>query len=335
MLEDPGVQPRSVRHCENPRLGRGRCVALCSALLVTVVATPAEAQEFQGIDQLAIRAPVAPSRLDSVRIGAAPAPLEVTGGVRASFLYEPIGGRLPSPGRSGTEVAPVQGSFSTEWTAAVGLGYGTLLGVGIPIVLYQWGSALASAGIGGNLAPVAFGDPRLSASFTQPIGDFSFSPHVEVYFPLGDASSFTGEENVRGDVGLSAWFERRKWLVALDVGTRLRRPSTVGMTTFGPQLLVTLGAAYEVLRNLSVNAELALSPVLAAQPTPTLAEPGFLFPAEILVGADLEVGRFQLGAHGGTGLPLSRPSTDSPGAGLSRGPTSPTLHIGFDATTVF
>lgn len=305
------------------------------ALAALLVSATASAQEFQGVDQLAIRAPVAPSRLDSVRIGAAPAPLEVTVGGRASFLYEPIGGRLPSPGRSGTEIAPVQGSLSTEWTAAAGLGFGTLVGVGVPVVLYQWGSALESAGVGGALAPVAFGDPRLSASWTHPLGDVSLSPHVEVYFPFGDATSFTGEENVRGDLGLSAWFERGEWLVALDVGARLRRQTTVGATTFGPQLLVTFGTAYEVVRDVSIDLEVVLSPVLAAQPAPALAEPGFLFPAEILAGVDFEAGRFQLGAHGGTGLPLSRPSSDSPGASFTRGPTSPALRIGIDVRTAF
>jgi hypothetical protein len=157
-------------------------------------------------------------------------------------------------------------------------------------------------------------------------------PFATVYLPTGSEQNFAGERMPRGDIGLAVAVLHEAWTFSGSVAGRIRETTEISNVRWTSQIVLGLGARYAWTQSFDTNLELVLAPTLAQQPEPTSGGPGYLLPAEALLGAHYRTESVTLGLFGGTGLPLSvEPVTGA----LVRGPTSPTLRIGVEVGHTF
>ena len=258
----------------------------------------------------------------------------VSAGLRTSYLLQPVGGSQPSPTPTGTATAVVKHLFLAEALASVGVTAGLDVGLAVPLHVYQTGIGLTGIGIGDELAQTALGDPRLTFGYQFAL-PFALRSYATGYLPLGDPTNFAGERSFRVELGTAAAWQLGDVELEADLALRLRETSTLTLTTWGPQLRLGLAAAYSLTEELFLTAECTLAPTLTAQPPSPDPPSGYLLPAEVLSSLRYQSGSWTVAGLAGTGLPLSIPAGQSPGAGLRRGPTSPLLRLALEARHAF
>jgi len=238
---------------------------------------------------------------------------------------------VPSPAPEGYQSALVNGAILTELAFAVGLGAGFDAGLALGVHLYQWGPGVGPL-TGGQTGVESFGaiDPKVEVGLAISEGKVHVRPFAALTLPWGTARAFAGENKVGVEGGASVGGYSDLLIWAAEVALLYRPPVEFSATTWGSQL--RFGAALHILltEDVALGPELSVNPVLARQQGDT----DFLMPAEILATCTLKLQRFKLKAALGTGLPLSHRKQNDAGVWF-RGPTSPLLRLGFDASTQF
>jgi hypothetical protein len=303
-----------------------------AALGFLVWGSVARAQDFGYIDSNGLPAagPVAP-------FFSQPSAHALPGGrfasaLRSSVLLEPISGSQPSPDPEGTDTSVVSCLWLQEVLVGVGLGAGIDVALALPIHLVQSGQGLTGPGVGERIEPFAFGDVRLGLGVGFELGAWALRPFGTVYLPTGQEQDFAGERMPRGDLGVTLGLDHQAWTFSGSLAGRIRETSELSNVRWASQIVLGLAARYAWTPKLDTNVELSLAPTLVGQPEPTSGAPGYLFPAEVLLGLHYRTEPVILGLFGGTGLPLSvQPETGA----LTRGPTSPTLRVGVEIGAEF
>ncbi|HSC87026.1 MAG TPA: hypothetical protein VLC09_07130 [Polyangiaceae bacterium] len=281
------------------------------------------AQTMEGVDAVALPAPIAPSRFSSLEASTPAREGELSSSVRLGALGQPVVLGVPGPSLDGGTSPAVAGLLLLELTAAYGLPHGFDVGLGLGLHAYQWGAGTSALDGSSSLDPVAFTDPRLAIGWARTFGDFSVRPYAQLFVPFGDPAAFSGEGAVRGDLGIAASHRFDFMWLALDLGVRLREERTLGATRLGTQLRAGLGALVSIGEHLGVGPELVVQPNLASQAAPLDGEAGSLVPAQLRGTLRYELGTSIVLLSAGSGLPFSR-SSSLTGSQAVRGLTSPT-----------
>lgn len=220
----------------------------------------------------------------------------------------------PAPSRDPREIDALGLAADGVMGWTFGLNYGLELSWVTPLGLYQSGAGIK--GVTHQTAPpisqTAVHDPRLGLgyAFGKPGARLGAKARIELKLPLGDADALASEPSAVASPSFALSWGRTGWLMAAEVGARLRRPSQLFGSRIGSQAWLALGVGYAFSRpRLSFSVEgYALPSLVAGGDTPHL-------PSEWLATAVFSpaaLASFSFGLGGGTGLPLS-----SNGAGKS------------------
>lgn len=304
-------------------------------VLVALLAKPAWAQSFGGIDANGLPASASPSPYFALPASRGLEAGDISVGLRTSLLLRPLTGNQPSPSASGTSTDVLSWLVLGEVLGAVGLGAGFDLALALPLHVAQAGQGLTGIGVGAAPSSAAFGDPRVTLGYQIPWREADLRLFSTLFVPFGQEQDFAGERMVRGDFGASVDAAAGDLHLGASVAFRARESSEIGDTRWASQVILGL-AVRTRLEGVDWSLETVLSPTLVEQPTPLGGRPGYLLPAEVILGAQLDAGPVRLGVFGGTGIPLTLlPRQDGGGGGFARGPTSPTLRLGIDARAKF
>jgi hypothetical protein len=151
--------------------------------------------------------------------------LAMSFGMTASLMRRPLLLVDLITGDEETEPVGVRLGFDLLW--AIGLADRYQVGVALPIVAAQDGDRLQRIGLDEmSLEPVAIGDARLHAKWTimKPEGGRGLGIGVgaALSLPTGNEEHFAGEASLVASYQLLASYRRRGWVVAGNIGPRLR-----------------------------------------------------------------------------------------------------------------
>lgn len=270
--------------------------------------------------------------------------------VLSSYLDRPVQLRAPSPDPDGRDIPVVRGVVDLSLAYAYGLTPDLELSLATPIVLHQTGSG--AEGITSQSAPplgsAAVRDPRVGAGFTLPFGHDNAGPRsfaklrLELGVPLGDDHRYAGAGNFTLAPSFSMSTEQGPIHFAGELAARLRPSVPFATARIGSALLTAVGVGVDVFREyLSIEAEAFMLPSLVSQPGQTSSasrtHDGVLVPAEWLLSlrsVPTQDPAFSLSLGGGTGLPLSSETRETPDQAATErfaGVTTPRFRLFFGA----
>ncbi|WP_437570502.1 thrombospondin type 3 repeat-containing protein [Sorangium sp. So ce542] len=242
---------------------RPSAIAL-SSLLAVSVASPAAAQP--SADLRGFRASIDPGAGVYSEPAATPDTGEWSASLWASYAYRPIVLRHPASNEARFDVLRHQAS--ADFAAGVGIARRLLVGLTLPVVLYQSGDAPTSDAtrvLGDTWVPAqALGDLGLVGKLTlvQPtageLGGLALALHERFTLPTGDEASFVGEGSVTNELRLLAEYRLIAFGAHLAAGLKLRAdearfgcratpPTASGdpcPTVFGHELPFGLGLSF-------------------------------------------------------------------------------------------
>ena len=187
--------------------------ALLAAALALFAAGRARADPVPSLDLRGFSAPIDPASGVSIQPVEAPATGEWSAGLWTQYAYRLI--TLRDAQTNAVLADLVRHQVSSDFTASVGLWRRLLVGLDLPVVVYQTGDPLGAAGmqaLGGpyTLPRQAFGDLGLDARVTlvRPtagdLGGFALAFQDRLTLPIGDPASFLGEGVVTDEAKLLA-----------------------------------------------------------------------------------------------------------------------------------
>ncbi|WP_437724465.1 hypothetical protein [Sorangium sp. So ce861] len=242
---------------------RPSAIAL-SSLLAVSVASAAAAQP--SADLRGFRASIDPGSGVYSEPAATPDTGEWSASLWASYAYRPIVLRHPASNEARFDVLRHQ--VSADFAAGVGIARRLLVGLTLPVVLYQSGDAPTSDAtrvLGDTWVPAqALGDLGLVGKLTlvQPtageLGGLALALHERFTLPTGDEASFVGEGSVTNELRLLAEYRLIAFGAHLAAGLKLRAdearfgcratPATAAgdpcPTVFGHELPFGLGLSF-------------------------------------------------------------------------------------------
>jgi len=273
------------------------------------------------------------SRFQSIGGSETTAPGQIGFGLVTSYLRKPIVLQAASASANGTQMPAVDHLVNTTFLWSYGLTDRLELGFALPATLYQNGAGITGVtsstttplprttirdmrfGLGWALIPRARAWPAQGLAVTA---------RFEMAAPTGEKESFASDQSAVWMPSLSADWRLGRVFAGGEVGARLRGTSSLGGTRVGSQLLVAAGFGYEILpaERLSAALELFALPSFSTQQDgardPATNETVWkdnsrkLVPAEWMATvrtAPVPGGDFSISASGGTGLPLTDPSS--------------------------
>jgi hypothetical protein len=231
------------------------------------------------------------------------------------FRLRPAVLTVPAPNQSGRDVNVLRHATDASLGGSFGIGDRLELTWVLPAGLYQRG-----AGIKGvthqsadPIAPTTLHDPRLGFGYALPWRSRALSAKLrfEAKLPLGNEAALSGEPSAVASPSLALSASHGGFFSGLELGPRLRRPSSVFGVRVGSQLLIAGGAGYELKKP-------RLAFALQAYLLPSLVDSGSprYLPAEWLASVRFAPGSFAFGVAGGGGLPFSG---DAGGSSLAFG----------------
>lgn len=288
---------------------------------IVAILSPLRADDVRdrGLELMPHRLSVTPSRFAAVR--GIPVSGVAAGAARLSYLDRPLSVLAPGPEPSGTRSQVVAGALAMEMAMSRYWPSGFDVGLNLGAHVYQFGDGLS--GISGEEERLStFGslDPMIEGGYRFTLARTEFRGFGAIYLPLGSRSAFAGEQYPRGEAGFifSQFFERIEWGAELSL---LYRPTVDWSTaTWGTQLKFSAAARLHVTRSLLVGPEFIIRPILTQQPAGTHTS---LIPGSALICVDYRQRYWQLGAHFGLGLPISRIAEDLSKQEYFRAPTTP------------
>ncbi len=211
--------------------------ALLAAAILLLASPGARADPVPSLDLRGFTAPIDPGSGVHVQQADAPATGEWNVGLWTQYAYRPVALREVATNALALDV--VRHQVSGDLVAGVGLWHRLLVGVDVPVVIYQTGdapgaSATQAVGAPYTLPKQAFGDLGLDAKLTliRPtagdLGGFALALQERLALPTGDPASFVGEGAVSNEARLLAEYRLavRGAVAALgihgDLGVMLR-----------------------------------------------------------------------------------------------------------------
>jgi hypothetical protein len=158
-------------------------------------------------------------------------------------------------------VEVVRDQWTTELTAAVGLGGKFQLGLAVPFIGYQSGNDFTPMGMatGVALQGKGVGDIRIEgkvqAATFGPSDEFTFSVAPGLTVPSGNSNKFMGDRNVTGRLRGITEFRLGDARAAAMLGFLFRQPSTNFAAQVGQQLMYAVAVDYRVHRDVSLIGE--------------------------------------------------------------------------------
>ncbi|WP_437655387.1 hypothetical protein [Sorangium sp. So ce1182] len=206
---------------------RPSAIAL-SSLLAASVASLAAAQP--SADLRGFRASIDPGAGVYLEPAATPDTGEWSASLWASYAYRPI--VLRDPGSDEVRFDVIRHQASADLAAGVGIARRLLVGLTLPVVVYQTGdepTSDAARVLGETWVPAqAIGDLGLIGKLTllQPtggdLGGLALALHDRFTLPTGDEASFVGEGSVTNELRLLAEYRLIAFGAHLAAGLKLR-----------------------------------------------------------------------------------------------------------------
>ncbi|AUX49013.1 hypothetical protein SOCE26_105580 [Sorangium cellulosum] len=206
---------------------RPSAIALPSLLAVSV-ALPAAAQP--SADLRGFRASIDPAAGVYLEPAASPDTGEWNASLWASYAYRPLVLRDPASDEARFDV--IRHQVSADFAAGVGVARRLLLGLTLPVILYQTGDAPtpdSTRVLGGTWLPAqGIGDLGLVGKVTlvQPtggdLGGFGLALHERFTLPTGDEASFAGEGGVTNELRVLAEYRLIAFGAHVAAGLKLR-----------------------------------------------------------------------------------------------------------------
>jgi hypothetical protein len=244
---------------------------------------------------------------------------------RVSYLLAPLNVKLGAPSETPTRGAIVSDLLLAEAAVSAHVAGGLDLGATLVWHAYQAGSGLSGVSGGGDLAPTAFGDARLSAGYSIEFEDWALRPFAIAHLPTGDATNFAGEGSFHGELGVALGYSTPEYELGFDLRGHFREPKTLGLLLWGQQLRVALGGRFRLSPLFWLGVEGYVAPLLDSQPAPEDGQAAFYLPSELLVQGAFELDRWLVTLGVGTGLPFGHLSSIGETAGGQVAPATPAL----------
>ena len=192
-------------------------------------------------------------------------------GMVVSYLRRPVVLVAPSTDPAGLRIDAVDHVVDTTYLWSYGVADRADLFAALPTTVYQTGSGASAlaAQTTQDMPHTVLRDARLGVSYalTSREPPFGAAARLEIALPTGDEQSFAGDRSVVGIPSFAADFRRGPWLLAAEVGARLRRTANLLGARVGSQLWLGLGAGVHVVQpqTLSVLVEAFALPTFAEQ----------------------------------------------------------------------
>jgi hypothetical protein len=225
-------------------------------------------------------------------------------GTSVAFRLRPAVLTVPSPNEQGREVNLISRAFT--WS------FGARWGIGNRLEITAWAAGLSQQGAGIKgvtsqsapaIASPVLQDPRIGFGYSlrPPLPSLGLKIRFEAKLPLGNAEALAGENSFVASPSFVLSSRFHGAFANVELGARLRRPTTFFGVRVGSQGLVALGIGYEISQiRLAFAMEEYLLPSLIDSDTRYL-------PAEWLLStrwAPRFFGDFSVGAGFGGALPL-------------------------------
>ncbi len=318
-----------------------RALATVAAGAATLLlGTPSQARECNDAERLStcINADslwprAGASRFPSIAATETTAPGQIGFGLVTSYLRRPIVLRAASAAASGTEIPAVDHLLNTTFLWSYGLTDRLELGFALPATLHQTGSGVSGV-TSSSSTPLprtairdlrfGFGWALLPRARSRSSSGFAIVARFDMSAPTGEAQSFASDRSAVWVPSIAADWRQGRVFAAAELGGRFRRTSSLGGTRLGNQLSAAIGFGVELLPRelLSASLEAFALPTLSTQldvrrnpaTSAIVTEDASrkLVPAEWMAtvrSAPVPGGDFSVALSGGTGLPLTDPSS--------------------------
>lgn len=273
------------------------------------------------------------ARFQSIGSAETTAPGQVGFGLVTTYLRKPIVLQAASASSDGTEMPGVDHLVNTTFLWSYGLTDRLELGFALPTTLYQNGSGITgvTSSTATPLPRTAIRDMRFGLAWAVlprarawPSEGLAVTARFDMAAPTGEKRSFASEPSAVWMPSVAAEWRRGGVFAGAELGARLRGTASLGGTRLGSQLVIAAGFGVEILpaERLSAALEMFALPTFAQQQDgardPATNETVWkdstrkLVPAEWMAtvrSAPVPGGDFSLSASGGTGLPLTDPSS--------------------------
>ena len=262
-------------------------------LAVALCAPHSAAAQTRGIDVQTFLPPSVDGTTFTIDRPSVPRHLTFVGGLASSYAYAPLSRTSPD----GSHTPMVRGLWQTELLGAVGLFETMELGLAIPLVDATVANDFLAA-TPTYASHVTVGDPR--ASLKMPIlrGAFSLSFRGVVSVALGASDHNLGGRRFTAMPSAIASYETGKWSFGAELGYRFRHGASIGNLVLGNEAQFGVGAAYQLVKQVSLIAEFQARLGLGSQGI----HPG-QNPSEIDAGVRLALSKaWTLDIGGGTGV---------------------------------
>jgi hypothetical protein len=261
-----------------------------------------------------------PSRFVAVASADTIATGQIGFGLVATYLSRPVVLHVPAPGGAGTDEYAVNDQANGTFLWAYGVSPRLELDLAMPLTFGQGGTGLAPISGGTGLKDTAVRDMRFGFAYALlPVGGaWGLATRLEVSAPTGDADQFAGERSSVFAPSLAGQWQAGRFFTGVEVGARLRPTTELLGARIGTQLVLAVGAGYDLLGQrdlLSVTVEAWALPTFAEQDdvqrvngVDVLTPNGkHITPAEWQLSvrsAPLSRGDLSLQASGGTEIPF-------------------------------
>jgi hypothetical protein len=227
-------------------------------------------------------------------------------GTSLTFRRRPAALNVPAPNQDGRDVSLIEDALGWSLAARVGVGNRMEL-TAVAAGLSQHGAGIK--GVTSQSAPAidspALQDPRIGFGYALNTATPRWGAKIrfEAKLPLGNALVLAGDPSFVANPSFALSSNLGGFFGGLELGARLRKPSSFFGLRVGSQALIAAGVGYALAGpRLGFAVELYLLPSLIDSGSHPYLPAEWLFTTRY---APRFFGNFSVGAGIGTGLPLS------------------------------